>query len=99
VKRLVLEALLRIKREGPLLRADGICHNVLYLMPPHIRRQGLNAFQRVLVDLYRSWEHFTGDDYFPVEGDELEPWSCCDRLHLLHYMIDTLTEELDYAEH
>ena len=57
----LLDGLLTIKKQGPENNRVGLCDNLYRLTAP-------NYSQSVVTGLCKSWEHYSGEEVFPVPG-------------------------------
>ena len=62
----MLNGLLAIKAEGPKRDQSGICNN--------LERLTDRAYSHwEMVELFKTWEHFSGDETFPVRHPNRKP--------------------------
>lgn len=106
-KRLILDALLYLKENGPLIDGTGICHNLHKIM----RKYGVyHSVDDDLIKIFISWEEFSGDKNYPISVSKLvsaahqyerskQLWNTKTeygkaRYRLLDFLIDEIKKEL-----
>lgn len=98
-KQRLLEALRKIRDEGPVGRAAGICSSV-YVLTQHDR-----VVENAMDDLAMSWPGVYPSLAFPVDGSDNyyadrakgALWANPRRIELLNWMIVQLEETLNVA--
>lgn len=100
-KRILLEALRRIRDEGAPIRSGGICRNAAILMKRHNEDRYFDNEHRLLYELVSQCPALTNWWPFPVEGaadfyNDQEAgtlWQNPRRIELLNWLIVQLENE------
>lgn len=94
---ILLDALRRIRNNGPLFPQYGICANVAKLT------QYDQGADRALQQLIQQWPRKQASPNYPVEGSSFaynmspDKWEDTRRIALLNWLIDTLETEARQA--
>lgn len=99
----ILEALVEIKKHGPVDENHAICGNVYEILFDSVGRVQWGELTEVLFEAFRKWNGYSGDQYFPVGGEaefssergNSSYWKNPKRLDLLHFLIDYFEKELE----
>tara|TARA_R110000851_G_scaffold34889_1_gene92337 strand:- start:5906 stop:6199 length:294 start_codon:yes stop_codon:yes gene_type:complete len=91
----VVKALLIMKEKGPTDVDFGICFNLTCKTGEfRTQRTGIDGYLLVAKHA-ASWEHYSGNPYFPVALDRLKPLWEGEGLELRHSLIDHIIAKLE----